>query len=196
MLRQRAQPHVCRSRRLSRLRWAILAALATGSLWQHCSSGEVFLTGERRGTLPVGLQQFGTRTRISGRTVRRAAPQIPLDELAPDEIAQQAQETVLPRLPPLMDTIVGGFLYVFPVVVIASWALLTWTSYEESKKAKERDKKNKIRKAIKIDPNFDNDMRKLEEKSMRKKKKRRKPTAFEESLALEDAAEEKAGSAY
>mmetsp|Transcript_87289 Transcript_87289/g.231895 ORF Transcript_87289/g.231895 Transcript_87289/m.231895 type:complete len:188 (-) Transcript_87289:15-578(-) len=187
MLCKHVWPCSCRNPRRNGSRLAILAALAVGSLRQRCLPADAFSPGERFGKPLLRPCQ----ARASGRLPRRAAPQIPADELAPDEIADKTL-SVLPKLPPLLDTLVGGFLYVFPVVVIASWVMLNVTSYEASKKAKERDEKRKIRKAIQVDETFA-----AEEEAPKRRRRRRRPTAFEESLALEEAAKgEKSDSVY
>merc|ERR1719219_1993322 len=91
---------------------------------------------------------------------RPAAPQIPMNELAPDEapIVNSIQE-VLPRLPEPLDNALGIILRIFPVVVFGSWVFLTWSTYEASKEAKERDEKRKLAKALKVDPDWEDKMK-------------------------------------
>mmetsp|Transcript_26076 Transcript_26076/g.52677 ORF Transcript_26076/g.52677 Transcript_26076/m.52677 type:complete len:193 (-) Transcript_26076:116-694(-) len=176
------RPYACCNQRPNGPRLAILAALAAGSLRQRCTPADAFSVGAQ--TVPATPRLLA---RTAGRLVlRRAAPDIPLEELAPDALADKTLQ-VLPRLPPWADMIVGGFLTVFPVVVIISWVMLNVTSYENSKKAKERDERRKIRKAIKTDDNMP-DPDEMQERPRRRR--RRKLTAFEESIALEEAASE------
>merc|ERR1740123_1639284 len=124
---------------------------------------------------------------------RPAAPQIPFDELAPDEapLVNSIQE-VLPRLPEPLDNALGIILRIVPVVALASWVFLGVSTYEASKEAKEKDEKRKLAKAIKVDPKWEENMRKEEERERRRKKRlRRKPTALEESMVLDAEIEER-----
>merc|ERR1719507_440609 len=110
-----------------------------------------------------------------------------MGELAPDEVplVNSVQE-VLPRLPEPIDNAVGIILRIVPVVALASWVFLTWSTYEASKEAKERDEKRKLAKALKVDPDWEDKMKAQEERERsRKKKLRRKATALEESMMLD-----------
>eukprot|EP00913_Durusdinium_trenchii_P022228 g20887.t1 len=89
---------------------------------------------------------------------------------------QQVISEVLPKLPDWADFLVGKFLLIMPVVVIGSWGAFT---------QKEEDEKRKLKKALKVDPNWSEEaVSKREQK--RVKRKKRKVSAFEESLQLED----------
>mmetsp|Transcript_22693 Transcript_22693/g.51892 ORF Transcript_22693/g.51892 Transcript_22693/m.51892 type:complete len:202 (+) Transcript_22693:31-636(+) len=201
MLSHRAPPLRGREARCRLARLGVLAApTLLVLLWRSAAVGfaaaghgqRITFHGARRG----GLQA------LRPLSVRLAAPQIPLDELAPDEViersaqASQQVQQVIPRLPGMVDVIFGGMLYVFPFLVLISWASFTYLSYQASKEAKERDEKRKIKKAIQVDGEFSADIDELEEMDRRKKKRRRKPTAFEESIALEEEAKSKSRSAY
>lgn len=134
---------------------------------------------------------------------------IPLDELAPDELPGAAgaaaaasapaapvpdavAEGLLPQLPPWLDSIVGVVLTFFPVIVIVSWVGFSVASYQESEKAKKRDQKRKITKAMKIeDDKYLPDSQKLRElegpsPDLQKSKKRRKKTALIEAMELDE----------
>lgn len=105
---------------------------------------------------------------------------------------QQAQATIaaIPRLPEWADKFVGGFLTVFPFVVLASWGFMNWTYWEQSKEAKEKDERRKISKALKTDPDFDDD----DDDSIvrapepgKKRRRRAKKTALKEVMAMDRA---------
>mmetsp|Transcript_47529 Transcript_47529/g.123323 ORF Transcript_47529/g.123323 Transcript_47529/m.123323 type:complete len:122 (-) Transcript_47529:91-456(-) len=80
----------------------------------------------------------------------------------------------------------GFFLTIFPIIVLASWVNMNVVSYNKSKEAKEADEKRKIRRAIKVD---EKELEELEELDKAPAKRRKKRTAFEEALALEEKAE-------
>jgi len=92
----------------------------------------------------------------------------------------------VPKLPETLDQVVGFFLTIFPIIVLASWVNMNVVSYNKSKEAKEADEKRKIRRAIKVD---EKELEELEELDKAPAKRRKKRTAFEEALALEEKAE-------
>mmetsp|Transcript_12292 Transcript_12292/g.14939 ORF Transcript_12292/g.14939 Transcript_12292/m.14939 type:complete len:172 (-) Transcript_12292:85-600(-) len=110
------------------------------------------------------------------------------DELL--EAAEQVREQevineVLPKLPDWADFLVGKFLLLMPVIVLGSWAAFTYWSYKESARQKEEDDKRKLKKALKLDPNWSKE---AVAKRDEKKRKKRKMSAFQEALKLEEEA--------
>lgn len=98
---------------------------------------------------------------------------------------QEVISEVLPKLPDWADFLVGKFLLLMPVIVIGSWGAFTYWSYKESARQKEEDEKRKLKKALKLDPNWSKQAVAQREE---KKRKKRKVTAFQEALKLEEEA--------
>ncbi|CAE8631702.1 unnamed protein product, partial [Polarella glacialis] len=167
------------------------------------------------GTLLAGSEvtSSSASSRAAGPLLRAAASSIPLDELAPDELAARLgsapvpafqipgvndasvpgtpgnPDMVFPKLPDGLDSVVQVILIVFPIIVLVSWVSLNVASYQESQKAKLADQKRKIEKAIKTDPTWDgtpDDPSWSKEKmEAPKKKKSKKLTALEEAILME-----------
>ena len=137
----------------------------------------------------VGLKVASSPSRVQQRAL--ADGELPTgDELL--EAAEQVREQeviseVLPKLPDWADFLVGKFLLLMPVIVIGSWGAFTYWSYKESARQKEEDEKRKLKKALKLDPNWSEDAIAQREE---KKRKKRKVSAFQEAIKLgEEAAE-------
>eukprot|EP00929_Paragymnodinium_shiwhaense_P023394 TRINITY_DN14651_c0_g1_i1.p2 TRINITY_DN14651_c0_g1~~TRINITY_DN14651_c0_g1_i1.p2 ORF type:complete len:221 (+),score=56.09 TRINITY_DN14651_c0_g1_i1:79-741(+) len=180
-----------------RMRLQVFAAAALAAIATTSSAGRGFaVLPSIRGGVGEGVQGH-TKAMGASRSLqsRRSKVGMKVDGIA-DTTDFQNPLGQLFQVPEGVDQIAKAFAYgpglAFPVIVLASWGYMTYATYQEAQEDRENYEKEKLRKALKYDPDVDKELDRREERELRRQKRRGKSSALKEIIAMEKEEKRKA----